>query len=419
MVDRASWSWEVGSRPISSLVEVRETYAAVHELVVSPDGERIAAPVLAAPDAFRVCVNGATWEDEFEKAWHLVFLPDGRLTALVRIDDEWTVAVDGVPWEERWEFAWNTTASGDGSVVAVQVKDNMQYTVAVNGVPWVQRFHSSRGLTVGDGKVAAVVQTVPLSEGDTVGFMGGTWTVAVNGVPWDRNFINVYSPAIRPDGARVGAQVRLDICDYTLAEDGRTWDRRFGAVWEPVYRPSGEMIAPVRLAGSWTLAENGTPIWDGRYMQLWNQRIGPDGRRLAAVAATGFGSWTVVVDDRPWKLEVSDLVLPPVFSPDGGRLAAALRDADRWTIAVDGILWPETFDMVWDPVFDPSGSRVLAKVERDGRYAVAVDGRVSGPWYERLWPPVPSPEGDRLLLRVVEDGVYTRKVVPLASTVLR
>jgi hypothetical protein len=417
MVDRASWSWEAGSRPICDLAKVREDFAAVHELVVSPDGEKVAAPVLSSPDTFHVCVNGETWDDEFEKAWHLVFLPDGRLTALVRIDDEWTVAVDGVPWDERWEFAWNTNFSHDGSVIAVQVKQDMQYTVAVDGVAWERRFHSSRGLAIADGRVAAVVQAVPLAEADTVGFMSGTWTVAVDGEPWERNFINVYSPVIRADGSKVAAQVRLDICEYTLAEDGRLWDGRFGGVWEPVYRPTGELLAPVRVAGSWTMAENGTPIWGGRYMQLWNQRLSPDGRRLAAVAAPGFGRWTVVVDDQPWKLECSDLVLPPVFSADGRRVAATVRHADRWTVAVDGAPWSESFDMVWDPVFSPSGDHVLAKVERDGRFAVAVDGRVWSPWYDALWPPVFNPGGDRLMLRVVEGGVYVRKIVPFPSDV--
>ena len=241
MVDRERWNWDTGKKLVCDLRAIEGRFYQVHEWVVSPDGESIAAPVLTGPEVFRISVNGELWDGEFEKAWHLVFAPDGPLTALVRIDDEWTVAIDGVTWEERWEFAWNPTFNRDGSVLAVQIKDNMQYTVAVNGRPWEQRFHSSRGLAVSeDGhRVAALVQVEPLAEGDIFGFMEGTWSVAVDGTPWERKFINVYGPAISSDGEHVAAEVRLDICDYTLAEDAKTWESRFGCVWEPTYRPNG------------------------------------------------------------------------------------------------------------------------------------------------------------------------------------
>ena len=252
MVDRDNWNWDTGKKLVCDLRAIQNRFDQVHEWVASPDGETIVAPVLAAPDVFRVSVNDSLWDGEYEKAWNLVFGPDGRLTALVRVDDEWTVAVDGELWEDRWEFAWNPTFNRDGSVIAVQIKDNMEYTVAVNGRPWEQRFHSSRGLVVSDdgGCVVALVQVEPLAEADIFGFMEGTWSVAVNGTPWEKKFINVYGPAISPDGVHVAAEVRLDICEYTLAEDAETWQSRFGCVWEPVYRPYGRcLVAPVRSNG--------------------------------------------------------------------------------------------------------------------------------------------------------------------------
>ena len=213
MVERETWDWNTGKRAVCDLRSVHNRFDQVHEWTVSHDGERIAAPVLTGPDAFAVVVNGEPWEGEFEKAWHLAFAPDGRLTALVRIDDEWTLNVDGEPWKNRWEFAWNPLFNRDGSVIAVQIKDNMEYTVAVNDEPWEQRFHSSRGLAVSsDGnRVVAVVQVERLAEADTFGFFEGTWSLAVDGVPWDRKFINVYGPTISADGASVAAEVRLDI----------------------------------------------------------------------------------------------------------------------------------------------------------------------------------------------------------------
>jgi len=208
----------------------------------------------------------------------------------------------------------------------------------------------------------------------------------------------------------------LDICDYTLAENAEPWAGRFGCVWEPTYRNgSRNLLAPVRVNGSWTIAENGSPIWDSRFMQLWNQRLSADGKHVAAVAAPGFGSWTVVVDDQAWKTHFDDLVLPPVFSPDGRRVAAGVRGKGSWGIAVDGTSWPGTFDMVWDPVFAPSGDQVVAKVEKEGRFAIAVDGKIWSPWYDALWEPIFSPDGKRLLIRAVENGTYFRQVAPFDS----
>ena len=108
MADISTWSWEEEKRAICDLQNCRERFSEVHELAVSPDGERIAVPVVTEPETLGIVVNGELLDGEYEKAWHLKFAPDGRLTALVRIDDEWTVAVDGVPWDQCWEFAWNS-----------------------------------------------------------------------------------------------------------------------------------------------------------------------------------------------------------------------------------------------------------------------------------------------------------------------
>jgi len=66
---------------------------------------------------------------------------------------------------------------------------------------------------------------------------------------------------------------------------------------------------------------------------------------------------------KPWKSTFSDVVLAPVFSPDGkGR--GGVKNNGQWTIAVDGIPWPETFDMIWDPVFSPDGRMCCQGIKR-------------------------------------------------------
>ena len=73
-------------------------------------------------DGEYTCINGEAWPESFELCWYLRFSPLGKLTALVRIDDEWTLAVDGVPWEERFEYVWNPIFSADGKAIAVACK---------------------------------------------------------------------------------------------------------------------------------------------------------------------------------------------------------------------------------------------------------------------------------------------------------
>jgi Tol biopolymer transport system component len=123
----------------------------------------------------------------------------------------------------------------------------------------------------------------------------------------------------------------------------------------------------------------------------------------------------VAVDDRPWGTTFGDAVLTPVFSPDGARVAAAVKDGGRWTICVDGQRWPEDYAMVWDPVFSPDGRHVAAKVEHQGRLALVIDGRRCTAGLDGLWRPAFSPDGSKVLVKSVESQRYTRQVVPLSS----
>jgi hypothetical protein len=121
------------------------------------------------------------------------------------------------------------------------------------------------------------------------------------------------------------------------------------------------------------------------------------------------------VDDHPWPLIFSDMVQRPVFSPNGRRVAAVVRDDERWSIAVDGKAWPGTFDMVWDPVFSPDGRRVIAKVERARKLSLAMDGLVWSEGWDQLWDPVFSPQGDKVLVRGTRAGSYYRQVLDVSS----
>ncbi|MDP2799952.1 MAG: WD40 repeat domain-containing protein, partial [Deltaproteobacteria bacterium] len=90
------------------------------------------------------------------------------------------------------------------------------------------------------------------------------------------------------------------------------------------------------------------------------------------------------------------------------------KDDGHWKIVVDGTPWPAMYDMVWPPVFSPDGHRVAAKVEKGGKYTIALDGK---PWREceAIWGPVFSPDGKKVLVRSIEDGKYYRRIVPVSE----
>jgi hypothetical protein len=420
MMHVEDWDWDLGNRLVADLTGLESQFQGVHEFAASHDGERIAVPVVKDdPDTCGVWVNGDLWEGEFEKAWQLKFTPDGRLVALVRVDDEWTVSVDGTAWEETFDFVWDLTISQDGSAIVVKAKQEPRYTIVRNGEPWEQTFLALRDLALSDDgtKLAATVQVEQLPEADILKFMEGTWSVAVDGEAWDQKFINVYAPSISPDNARVGVEIRTDIAEYTICENGVSWNSVGSCIWEPCYRSDGRLIVPLKVEGGWTLAEDDGLLWKRRYIQLWHQRISPDGRSVAAVVAPDYGQWTIAVDDVPWRATFSDMVDAPVFSQEGGHVAAAVKSKGRWGIAVDGKSWSDTYDMVWDPVLSPDGGAVVAKVEEHGQYSVAANGKLWSQRFDLLWDPIFSSDGSRLLVRGVTDGEYRRQVIPVSELV--
>jgi len=411
MPDSSNWDWNIGQKTVADIGDLRARYEEVRETAVSHDGEKIAA-IVKDDDGSVPWVNGELWEESFEKAWCLRFLPSDRLFALVMTDDEWTVGVDGKTWEEAYEFVWNPRFSADGEVIAVQVKNGMAYSLAVGGQAWEKTFASIREFAISPNgrNVVAAVQVEPLKEGDTEKFLKGLWAAAVNDESLDGTFLNVWGPVAADDG-KTAVEVRTGIREFSLMEDGSLWPDRYDMVWEPCISPSGSVLVPVRLPGGWTLAQDSKILWDRRYNQLFRVRVDPTGRRIAAVGGSDYGKWTVVVDDVPWPMTWNEAVLDPVFSSDGSRVAAAVRSDGSWTVAVDGRPWKATFEAVWDPVFGPAGDLVTARVKTNGSYALAIDGEIARRRYEMLWDPVFSPDGRRLLIRAIEDGKYVRSVV--------
>jgi hypothetical protein len=218
----------------------------------------------------------------------------------------------------------------------------------------------------------------------------------------------------------VAAEVRTSLYDYTIAVDGVSWDQIYTSVWMPQFSPAnGSVTAPVRIAGKWTLAQDGNPFWNRSFAQLWQHMYSHDGKKIAAIVAPKFGRWTIAVDSTPWSLTFGDLVTEVVFSPDGNRVACIGKEDGKWTIAVDGKAWGGAYDMVWKPVFSPDSRSVAANAEKNGRYTLVIDGKPFKDSYKALGDPVFSPDSEKILIKGIEGdsdaGKYYRQVLPLTD----
>jgi len=217
-------------------------------------------------------------------------------------------------------------------------------------------------------------------------------------------------------GTKLAAEVRTSLYDYTIVVDGDPWAETFPCVWEPIFNPkTGAVVAPVRIDGKWTMAQDGKTIWDRSFFQCWHQMFSPDASRLAAIVAPKYGRWTVAVDGVPWKTSFGDMVTDAVFSPDGTRIAAVGKDGYEWSVFVDGAVWNSTYDMVWQPVFSSDSRNIAVKVEKNGRQTIVINGK---PWKrecEEVWDPAFSPDGSKVLVRSIEGGKYFRHVLPITE----
>jgi len=409
-----NWDWQTKEKLICNVDEWKEKFSLVHEFIVSPDGEKIAAVTEIEDKKVSPCVNGKTWNQTFERVCFLNFTNENSLACLVLQNYEWTVAVDGKVLDETFDYAWNLQFCA--GTTAFNIKKTDSYGVCVNEKIWENLFFDARDLFISpDGKkTACYVRTKNPQVLDIFSFKEGVWTVAVDGFAWDKNFISVYGLNFSNEG-KVAATVRLSQQEFTVCVNGNLWNEIFLNAWEPVFVNEKDVCVPVKKDKGWMLFLNGKPLWNKSFVQLWNQRISPDGNRIAAVVAPEFGKWTVAVDGIPWKKTFSQAVLPPIFSPDGKRIAALVRDNNMWTVAVDGIPWKETFDRIWTPQFSPDGRHIIAKAEKDGVFFIVLDGRIGKDTFDMLWEPIFSPEGDKVLVRCIKNGKYYRRVLTLGE----
>ena len=142
------WDWDIPSKPVADVDVWHKEYSEVQELIVSEDGERVAAIVKSDDDVFTVCVNEEPWESTFEKVWSLRFAPDGKLTCIGMNEDEWTIIQDDRAWDDTFEYVWNLKFSHDGTAAAANIRTSAGYGIILNGHPWESAFIQMRACEI-------------------------------------------------------------------------------------------------------------------------------------------------------------------------------------------------------------------------------------------------------------------------------
>ena len=278
-----------------------------------------------------------------------MFGPDGRLVCIAMNDDEWTVAVDDELGKRPMTMSGTLAFSEDGAGIAANCRSSEGYGVILNGVPWETTFTEMRSCMISkDGSsCAGNAQLEPLAEADIEGFLKRLWTTVVNGSAWDESFLNVWGVALSDDGSSVAAEVRPNSNQQTIAVDGKPWgDSVQGGLGTDLQARDKRRRRSGTYTRGWKLLMNDKPVWNKSFLQVWHQTFSPDTNRIAAVACPQFGRWTLVVDGDLWRPTFGHVVLEPVFSPDGKRVAAVVKDEETWSMAVDGKPWSLQCEMV-------------------------------------------------------------------------
>lgn len=414
MEESKSFDWTTDLKEIP-VREWEDRFVWVEEPYVSPDGETIAGIVNIDEGVFTVCENGEPWAGEYEKAWCLRPLPDGRFAACVSNDEEWTLSIAGNDWESRFDFIWDFQVTPDGSSISLAVQQDSEYGMAVNDEPWDRMYENINEMVLSDtGSTAAVVQVSAMAGADIETFKQGIFSCAVNGKAIEKKFLNIWDISFDSTGKNVAYGTRLDRSNYTIAVNDTAWDQNFQSVWKPVFLP-GEpcVIAPVKTGGKWMLYKDCQPFWKNRYNQLWKLAVSPKTGNIAAIVSKEFGKWTVAENDTSWNMSADQMISDLVYSKDGSTLVAVLKDKGAWTLAVNQKKWDLAADKVFDPCISPDGNIVSVVIEKQGQCFLVVNNHVIPNGYDFMTTPVISPDNTKIMQRAVKDGVYKRQIMSL------
>lgn len=226
---------------------------------------------------------------------------------------------------------------------------------------------------------------------------GGLWWVVVE----DSNAIMTYEQVVTGSFAfsRDSARFAFAACQDAesgwqefVVVDGVTGPRHARIQRGPVFSPSGKLVTYVTSNRALILrTDQHTEEYPSPVAAL--PVFGGTTDRMAVITIIGQGRQVVVdgVEGKAWDLIAADSL---VFSPDGSRVAYAVRCSVGTQVVVDDVEGP-AYQSVRAITFSPDSQRVAYLAQRRGRWRVVVDHQEQPAW-NHVGPPVLAPQDSRL-----------------------
>jgi hypothetical protein len=313
-------------------------YAAVGDLALSPDGERLAHGALV-DGRWRMVVDGVEGPP-FDTVDAPIFSPDGAHLAYLAMEgDEWLLVVDGlVGARTSMRFLSHAFSGNSSRILFIEdLPDPARGRLVVSDLAF-------RAPIV----VANDVEEMVLDE-------SGTWVATVSWLPGDR---------------RALLTARLD------TPGPATLGPAYDSVAAPVFGVNGSVAY---LAGR---GDERLVVLDGREEKLpRGELVGPlvvrgAGRGVGALVASG-GSVRLhqLFARDPGVGQSYDEAAQLTYDRSGRSWVMAARNGTRWFVVVNGREGPP-FDRVVTPRFSPDGERLAYRARQDGRrFVVSANAR--------------------------------------------
>ncbi|MCX7968080.1 MAG: hypothetical protein N3B10_06260 [Armatimonadetes bacterium] len=361
-------------------------------ITVSPDNRKVAcvvqlseSPQKKAFEVFIFTKGGRQSSAEYEAVIpnSLVFSPDSENFAFIGIrSSKFFLVVNG---KERgvYEAVLPPAFTPDGKKIVYAARLGQKSFVVVESVS------DSQGEFYGAGgkgrEYDAVGMPVIDRSGKRIAYAakrGEKWFVVADGKEGtEYDEIPADSLVFSLDGSRLAYVARRGE-DWLVVADGKESQPHEGVKkGSGVFSPDGKRIAYVVRKG-----EKQVPIVDGSEWMEFDKVIAvnfsPNGQRVFCVGQQG-EKVTLVLDGT----EVEDnIVVPPVFSPDGQRMAYGVSSEGKQFVVLDGVKGKSYDEILPSLAFSPDGKRFIYAARKGKKFVAVVDG-VESKEYDGLWYP--------------------------------
>ncbi len=337
------------------------------------------------------------------------FSPDGsRIAYSAQFDGRWGMIIDGVKGADSDEVG-DPVFSPDGKHIAYEVKSGGKWSIAVDDMVHAGcRSQSCSPVFSADSKKIAYVE-----RADEEGGM----RLIVSDLEFETQDIKPDSGALmvtNPGKTRVAAvstvNGRQRVIEFGFA---RPEDVREGRVYDSIshlaFGGDGVSVAYVaQREGKRYLVLNGKeePLTGGAPRGL--PVVRPENKGVGIIIDSNGESYLheAFSSDEREQTKYDD-VRGLVYSGDGSAHAYTARKGENWFVVVNGKEGP-VFDIVVTPLFSPDGRRLVYRARDEGRrFVVAADTNgetiKEHPAYEQVFQPVFTPDG-KAIAYGVKDG---------------